>query len=149
MKGKNYGYYWGYRSPRTTQERKQYEPHKKYVRAKRSKRMLPNSYDDIQTAKKEKSWKVRRKTQYRCGKRPKPQKIWLDWKVCEFTVKQYLEQMDIPYKFKEVYEEIEYVRYDGKIVTSTHLKGYFLIYWSKHKLILPQECFRYRMWYRN
>lgn len=61
-------YHFWYRHPKTTQERKLYDRDKKYVRAKRGKRRLPEAYDDIRIGKNYNSWKNRRKTQYRENK---------------------------------------------------------------------------------
>lgn len=74
MKKKRWRYR-SYRSPRTTQERRlngsrkdrdQSESNYKWSRKKRCRHNLPNMYDDIPYAH-QRSWKKRRKTQYRQG----------------------------------------------------------------------------------
>jgi len=49
--------YGGVRHMKTTQERKWSLAHGKYVRGRRSFRMLPNSWDDYWHARREKGWK--------------------------------------------------------------------------------------------
>lgn len=55
--GKDICIYGGVRRMKTTQERKWAYPHKKYIRGRRSARMLPNSWDDYWHARREKGWK--------------------------------------------------------------------------------------------
>jgi hypothetical protein len=50
-----------YRAIRTTQERRWYHAHKGYVRGKRSACNLPDSWDDIHHARREKGWKRTKK----------------------------------------------------------------------------------------
>lgn len=50
-----------YRAIRTTQERRWALAHKEYVRGKRSYRMLPEAWDDIHHARREKGWKRTKK----------------------------------------------------------------------------------------
>ena len=67
---------WGYRHPRTTQERRvSNDKFDLLVRAKR--RNLPNSYSDIARSSyyTRKSWKSKRKTQYKVG----PKFVWQEF----------------------------------------------------------------------
>jgi hypothetical protein len=51
----------GVRRIRTTHERKHWYEHKEYVRGRRSKRMLPNAWDDLHHAKRGRGWKRSKK----------------------------------------------------------------------------------------
>lgn len=145
MKAKNYPYYWSYRSPRTTQERRLAcsEEHKPYVRAKRGKRGLPNSYDDVGVGKKEKNWKVRRKHQYRIGKRGQKHEIFLPSSVYEWYITQYLEQQDIPYEIHDIREGyIKWCVYRHNYNHYSKLIGHKLTYWTDKDIRFPDSAFQ-------
>lgn len=151
MKAKTYQYTWCYRSPRTTQERRMVDKYQGYVRAKRGKRGLPNSYDDIQIGKKQKSWKMRRKTQYRCGKRGKRREVFLPILVCEHTIAKYLEHIDIPYFIERIRKGYYYKAHwdNGKIKHGSKDVGSKLVYWSDKKVLFPEEAYRFKWIWRS
>lgn len=91
-----------YRSPKTTNEKRQYYSAAKYVRAKRRPANLVDTYDDIRINK-QNTWKHKRKTQYRCGGRGTKHVIhfsvkdyWNQWKHFH-DIKDYFEEHDIPF----------------------------------------------------
>lgn len=91
-----------YRHPRTTQEAKANQ--EGWERAKRRPRNLPSNYDDMYPTH-EKTWKNKRKTQYRPGGRGKKHSIEvdLDW-TYEWDLSCYFIEHDIPYRIESVCE---------------------------------------------
>ena len=113
MRSKNYSYF---RNPKTTQERRANQD-RKYVRGKRLPNSLPNGWDDLCYSYTN-SWKDKRKTQYRAGKRGKKHTIvikaswhvsWqLGWKIAE-----YMEKHNISYTFdrSKIYSDTTIINY--------------------------------------
>jgi hypothetical protein len=110
MKKKNFSYYGNYRAPKTTQEKRVYDEHKEYVRGKRSKRMLPGTWDDIRTSSWDlrKSWKIKRKKQYRVGNRGQEHKVRIESHRREWEIEEYLEIHDIPFRRQNIYRCYNY-----------------------------------------
>jgi len=119
MKKKRDSFKW-YRSMRTTNEARandkwyDYEERNTFCRAKRNKRNLPNAYDDYRSCH-QKTWKVKRETQYRTGKRGKRHEVFIPapkrWYMSDYWVlKEYCEEHDIPYEIEEVTESYTFRR---------------------------------------
>jgi hypothetical protein len=89
-----------YRKPKTTQEYRANESCP-YVRAKR--RNIPTWYDDLY-AHPQKSWKVKRKTQYHPNKRGERHEMFLDRHYHIWYIKEYLENHHIPFRVEELLE---------------------------------------------
>ena len=86
-----------YRSPRTTQERRANQ--EGWERPRRRPHLLPNTYDDIQSTV-TKSWKDKRKTQYREGKRGQRHTIVVShWEV--WDLREYFLDNDIPFELHD------------------------------------------------
>lgn len=113
-----YCYNSGYRHPRTTQERRENGSRKdhelkQWRRAKRSACNIPNSYDDIPNDKykSHKTWKNKRKNQYRVGQRPEPTTLYIEnvsgvsWEYSAWrkvwNLTEYLREQDIPHRIEE------------------------------------------------
>jgi hypothetical protein len=94
-------YSYGYRNPKTTQERRWYYPHKKYARKKRAANMLRSSYDDI-SVKLEGGWKKRRKKQYHTNGRGKKHTICLRDFDSQWNIERYLKKQNIPHRIRKV-----------------------------------------------
>lgn len=99
MRRKTYRYY---RHPRTTAERRANE-NCEFARAKRKGHNLPNPWDDIPVSKPTKSWKDRRRKQYREGGRGKEYSIFIPaetrWGKI-WHLKEYFEEHEIPYSIE-------------------------------------------------
>ncbi len=80
-----------FRSPRTTQELRANQSCP-YTRAKR--RNIPTSYDDIY-ARKQKSWKDKRKKQYHPNKRGQRHEVFLDLSIKSWDIEECLNEQNI------------------------------------------------------
>lgn len=105
MRDKHKGWY---RHIRTTAERRaNCDPEiRKYVRGKRSIRMIPNSWDDRPTTV-TKSWKDKRHTQYRLDGRGEKREIYFNTKArwgLVWHLEEYFKDNDIPYCLNRLYE---------------------------------------------
>lgn len=87
-----------YRNPRTTNERRNSQ--NKYVRAKRNHKNIPNAWDDIPICH-QKTWKKKRKKQYRGPKRGKKHSIKVRLSNMRRLV-DYFEEYNIPYVCKTI-----------------------------------------------
>ncbi len=96
-----------FRHPRTTQERRENHKHNKWCRRRRNKANLTNAYDDIKENI-QKSWKVKRRHQYREQGRGRQHELflpannipnWAFW-LSMYDVKQYFNNHDIPFRVK-------------------------------------------------
>ncbi len=140
MKKKNYEHYGSYRAPKTTQEKRIYPEHKEYVRGKRTKRMLPGTWDDVKTThwRMRKSWKVKRQKQYHVGGRGKRHDFFLDKTFREWELTKFFEHHNIPFRIKRIREKHRYIsRWDGKEYTATFDVGYNITYWTDKEIIIP------------
>lgn len=105
MKRKNYRYY---RSPKTLNEAKASQDCE-YVRAKRRPHNLPNGWDD-QPHCTQKSWKVKRRKQYREKPRGKKHEMFfedLKWRV-RWELQEYFDEHNIPYHIEDHRETYDY-----------------------------------------
>jgi hypothetical protein len=93
---RKYRYHY-YRAPRTTAERRSNQ--NGWCRAKRNPNSLPTTYDDL-PIRHNKSWKSKRKKQYRSGRREHEHSITIYSHVDEWKLKCYFEDHDIPYSIK-------------------------------------------------
>lgn len=122
-KNYKYGYY---RGVKTTNERRAWynEDCKGLVRGRRNPRNLPNAYDDYPISY-ERSWKRKRKTQYRCGPKRKKFEAYFQFSQDYYAYRNftdYLDKHDIYYRESRVdggwYKELIWVRghrdYDWK-----------------------------------
>ena len=83
-----------------------------YARAKRRPVNLPDSWDDRPIrVNRDKSWKHKRKTQYRGNKRGERHELVTDNSIFEYDFKEYCEQHDIPHKVENLYESYIYRHY--------------------------------------
>lgn len=126
-----------YRHPRTTQEarRNSLREEREYVRGARLPSMLPNSYDDI-SIDKQKSWKHKRRKQYRVGGRGKEYNYYIadDGVSCRFSysawwqmrkIEEYFETNNIPYS---VIKDLEIVKIEKVQTHITVCTGTYLVY---------------------
>ena len=120
-----------YRRPRTTQERRVNGKRSKWCRGKRRAGHLPDTYDDPQACI-QKTWKVKRRHQYReCG-RGQQHKIFLPSKggpryrfwVNIWELEEYLNNHEIPFRVEKV-EKVD-VRED------THQRVYKCTGWEPY-----------------
>lgn len=96
------------RSVSTTQEKryngKRFDPQAKYVRAKRRANNLPDAWDDIPCCQ-QKTWKHKRKTQYRpLGRKANYYHFILDtdgW-INEWYIEEYFEKNNIAYRISPI-----------------------------------------------
>lgn len=118
------------RNPRTQQERRINCYDREYVRGKRLPNSLPNSYDDIRVRPR-KTWKDKRKTQYRVDDRGGEHSLVLDSCIYTWRLEEYLRDMDIPYRLEENYDHkmVRWFHYK-KTVKPGHLREYP---WDIHK----------------
>lgn len=97
---KYYGYF---RAPKTTNEKRQRQ-NCEYSRAKRRPNNLPDTWDDLPVrARDQKSWKHKRKTQYRGPKRGEKHSITLDnasYRIL-WNLEEYFEDHDIPFDIEQ------------------------------------------------
>ncbi len=80
-----------------------------YVRAKRKPSSLPDPWDDYNTVV-TKSWKDKRKTQYRGEKRGPKQSIHLNdkaWRIL-WDLEEYFKKHDIPYRVEKKRKKVIY-----------------------------------------
>ena len=131
MKKKNYGCY--YRRVRTTQERRfSYDgEHKNYVRGKRRGCNIPSSYDDIASCV-QKTWKVKRKRQYREGRRGKKNEVVVGKWSTSWNFQEYCEEHNIPFAVEEVREYYTYQRPEIKRVKDLYVPAYSYC-WPKER----------------
>lgn len=131
-----------YRGPHTQNEKKVWDEHKLYVRAKRRPANLPSTYDDIRCCI-QKTWKVKRQKQYRNESRGKRYEIYLSTHCCERYLADFFEEQNIPY-------QITYIK-SGKWIWfwrrnnfyfSMRLIKYKVVYWTNKKIQLPNSIFR-------
>ena len=90
----------GYRYPKTTQEKRKYCDHKKYVRKKRSSNNLVNTYDDIAISKNYRSWKNIRKKQYKENRGTKNTIYVSSWSFSIYNIEQYFINNNISFDIK-------------------------------------------------
>jgi hypothetical protein len=140
-----------YRCPRTTQERRINGKRSEYGRAKRNQSNLVNAYYDKPTCV-QKTWKVKRKHQYRVDGRGKKYQITINPKglLSDWLLKQWFDEHDIPCRLIPIYkllrskphkQRIKYVeRYIEKYIT--HYDGTVEHYQHPvhgYKYIQPRE----------
>ena len=112
MMKKRYKYAHAYRRMHTTAERRANGSRKDHdlygwARPARSGNNLPNTWDDHAVSY-QKSWKHQRETQYRVGKRGKENRLEFSptttrWHSISWTLKEYFEENDIPFRIRELY----------------------------------------------
>lgn len=135
-----------YRSIRTTQERRANGTRKdheaaQWRRAKRSAANIPNSYDDF-TITHQKSWKKKRKTQYRCGGRGEHHQIEViygkyQWHVKLHNLVGYFEDVDIPYRIEYIREVYSYYSvYHNKLCFGSRVLGFKIHWWTNKRINL-------------
>lgn len=135
----------GYRHIRTQQERKAYYGHKEYVRGKRSARMLPNYWDEVYRAELGKSWKNKRKTQYRVGGRGQKQVFLLNTWVCEWYITRYLDIQDIPYELERVrVGSWHWCSWRHEMYHRSEVTHYELTVWYDGDLQFPGEAWQWQ-----
>lgn len=129
-----------YRSPKTTQEKRANQD-REYVRGARLGRNLPSVWDDKPILH-SKSWKSKRKTQYRGPKRGRPKyaffKSYEYRALWDFT--EYLEDNNIPYREEHIYVDKIYRMPDiyGNMVPKKGkaLAGHKVTYWTNKRIEL-------------
>ena len=97
MKNKNIEY--GYRNMRHAQERRMYHAHKDlvHIRGRRHASMLVDPFDDVYYCD-QKTWKVKRKKQYRNRSSLNEYTIDLEPSDYEQYLFEYFDEQDIPYR---------------------------------------------------
>jgi hypothetical protein len=109
-----YNKYYMFRCPRTNNEKRanqdEYEGNVKIqamCRGKRRPRNLADAWDDKHRCC-QRSWKVRRKKQYRGYKRGEEHSVFLEGWCGIWRMQEYFEKHDIPYKIEKVTEPYTY-----------------------------------------
>jgi hypothetical protein len=109
-----YNKYYIFRHPHTNNEKRanqdEYDNKTKVIslcRAKRRPRNLADAWDD-KHHEVQKSWKVRRKRQYRGEKRGAEHQVFLEGWRNLWSMEEYFRQHDIPYKMERVMEKYTY-----------------------------------------
>lgn len=110
-------YRW-YRHPKTTAERRANQDG--WSRARRNQKNLVDYYDDIPIST-SKSWKDKRKTQYRPEGRGKRHEIYVDSCYYEWEIAEYLRNHDIPHHIETICKR--HVRYRWQYTKSVFV-GY-------------------------
>jgi len=122
-----------YRGVKTTPERRaNSDPeHLPYVRGRRRPAMLPDPWDDYPCCH-QKTWKVKRAKQYRCGGRGKkhrmvfPVRPWPRWswrfREDEQLLEDYLEEHNIPHRVRSLGHREKRVQTYQKVYTITGWK---------------------------
>jgi len=127
----------GYRHPKTTAERKANSDveYKRYVRGKRHASQLPDTYDDIPVASLGKSWKEKRKQQYRDDGRVNKHSIDFDlgdeermWQLYDYCYKR-----DIPFRLDDHKESCEYTYELYKKIPYEYAQPYHVMVWDEKK----------------
>lgn len=144
MRKKQYSYF---RRPKTTAERKANDDPeiKNYVRGKRLPKTLPDTWDD-QKLTYSKSWKDRRKTQYRPQKRGKKHTIEVGvgfWRHGLWELEDYFLEHDIPYQIKD--KKRSRIETRTKKLMPVRTKAYWEIYhcgWTPYEWV---ECAPYHV----
>jgi len=124
MKAQNRKYHY-YRSPKTTQERRDScdDEHKDLVRPSRNRSNLPTSWDDINVHH-NKTWKDKRKQQYNIGGRGKKRKTIVIGYRNHYRVEDFFDKHSISYKM---------VRIKDKNLPWMDSRRIY-IYWSKKEI---------------
>jgi len=88
------------RRPRTTQERRENGKRSQFARPKRSSCNLPNAWDDKNIVS-QRSWKKRRRSQYRVGGRGQKHSVLTCYYLPEFwQLERWMENHDVPCSMK-------------------------------------------------
>jgi adenine specific DNA methylase Mod len=115
--------YHHYRRPRTTQERRANQE-RDYVRGKRLPKGLPNSWDDYHSCY-QKTWKVKRKTQYRPHGRGQEHDVTIKRNSpygLTWNLQDYFDNHNIPCRIENLYETelvTHYYRQEYRLVGHT------------------------------
>lgn len=94
-----------YRHPKTTQERRANQDGRWY-RGKRGHKVLVNAWDDEPTVTRTKSWKDKRKTQYRDGPRGQMHSVSTTRFYDELSFRHYCTDFDIPHRVEIITERV-------------------------------------------
>lgn len=92
---KNRHRHW-YRAPKTTQERRANQDGE-YVRLRRRRKDMPDSYSDIPVERHDRTWKQDRKTQYRTSKRGQKHHIIVGINIKALCLEEYFRANNIPH----------------------------------------------------
>jgi hypothetical protein len=129
-----------FRCPRTNNEKRanqdEYEERTKIAplcRAKRHPRNLADAWDD-KYHEVQRSWKVRRKKQYRGEKRGAEHHIFLEGWRRLWYVEEYFKDHDIPYKIEKVTEQYTYTAPIHSKIVKRRVPEYFYKHvWGKNE----------------
>lgn len=146
----------GYRNPRTTQERRINGKRSKWGRAKRNQSNLVEAYDDRPVCL-QKTWKVKRQHQYRCGGRGAEHRIiFFDH---SWSLSQWFNANDIPYRITPIYKTERVVRASRRVRRVARYEEKTIVHWNgvveryqhpiyEYRCIEPKECvWRHRIGY--
>ncbi len=105
------------RRPRTTQERRENGKRSQFARPKRSASNLTNAWDD-KVVTQQRTWKKRRRSQYRVGGRGKEHRVLLEYHPSRlYWLKLWMEDHDVPCSIKYLYGNVcEFVWWTDKDV---------------------------------
>jgi hypothetical protein len=112
MKKKRSYRHYPYRRPRTTQERRANQECD-YVRGKRLSKSLPNAWDDYRACY-QKTWKVKRQTQYRPNGRGTEHSVTIKQKYpygLTWSLQEYFDDHNIPCRIERLYENELFTHY--------------------------------------
>lgn len=115
------------RDPKTQQERRANQD-KEYVRGKRLPNSLPTCYDDIRVRGR-KTWKDRRKTQYRESRGQKHVIKITDKRFYNWEVERYFDKFGIPYHFETIRKPEYRPEYRWKLVPDKERQKLFPWAW--------------------
>ena len=136
-----------YRHPRTRAEARANQ--EGWERPCRRLRNLPDAYDDLYPTH-EKTWKNKRKTQYRPGGRGKERSIIVDADFTyEWDLSEYFKEHDIPYRIEYVNEPYSYKRKTTKRVRDEFKTPYYItrFYRQDGKMYMDRHIVRWEWKY--
>ena len=126
-----------YKCPRTRNEARQNQ--EGWCRPKRRPAHLADAWDDkshcIQN-----TWKVKRKTQYRVGKRGQKHTFIADSKIRNWVLPEYFDKHDIPYRIEPIYQSYMCkIPIQKKIIIGKIPKYVIKYIWEGKKLVNKQK----------
>lgn len=118
-----------YRRPKTTQEKRHNQEN--WHRGKRSPSILVDSYDDIRVYE-DKSWKSKRKTQYRSNKRGKKHSLIISyWDFDTWSFEEYFKENNIPYMIEDICQiKMRWVWWCQEYRKFSYITGKKIVWWS-------------------
>lgn len=131
-------YFSAFRSMRHAAEKRAYYANPEYVRAKRNPKNLCDPWDDYSYTT-QKTWKVKRKTQYYGRKELNEYVAELSAGFNTWEIEYYFDSNMIGYRLQEIKKSKTVLsRYDGKEHTFYYTYKYILTYWHTSKIELDK-----------